>query len=41
MTSDNFKDTLKQQADIVRIVGDYVKLAEGGGAEFFGAVSVS
>lgn len=36
MTSDNFKDTLKQQADIVRIVGDYVKLRKAGAQRFAG-----
>jgi DNA primase len=36
MTSDNFKDTLKQQADIVRIVGDYVKLRKAGAQNFSG-----
>ena len=29
-SSDNFKETLKQQADIVRIVGDYVRLKKSG-----------
>ncbi|HWZ83491.1 MAG TPA: DNA primase [Terriglobales bacterium] len=36
MTSDNFKETLKQQADIVRIVGDYVKLRKSGAQNFSG-----
>jgi len=35
-SSDNFKDTLKQQADIVRIVGDYVKLRKAGAQNFSG-----
>jgi DNA primase len=35
MTSD-FKDTLKQQADIVRIVGDYVKLRKAGAQNYSG-----
>src|SRR5271157_1179526 len=35
-SSDNFKETLKQQADIVRIVGDYVKLKKTGGQNFIG-----
>jgi len=35
MTSD-FKETLKQQADIVRIVGDYVKLKKAGAQNFSG-----
>ena len=36
MNSDNFKDSLKQQADIVRIVGDYVKLRKAGAQNFSG-----
>jgi DNA primase len=33
---DNFKESLKQQADIVRIVGDYVKLKKVGAQNFSG-----
>jgi DNA primase len=32
----DFKDTLKQQADIVRIVGDYVKLKKAGAQNYSG-----
>src|SRR6201987_2997148 len=35
-SSDNFKETLKQQADIVRIVGDYVSLKKAGAQNFSG-----
>jgi len=35
-SSDNFKEILKQQADIVRIVGDYVRLKKAGAQNFSG-----
>jgi DNA primase len=36
MPSIDFKETVKQQADIVRIVGDYVKLKKSGAQNFSG-----
>jgi DNA primase len=36
MPATDFKDALKQQADIVRIVGDYVKLKKAGAQNFSG-----
>src|ERR1700674_4173114 len=35
-SSNNFKETLKQQADIVRIVGDYVSLKKAGAQNYSG-----
>ena len=29
-SGEDFKETVKQQADIVRIVGDYIKLKKAG-----------
>src|SRR6202007_723749 len=36
MASPDFKDSLKQQADIVRVVGDYVRLKKSGAQNFSG-----
>ena len=36
MPASDFKDALKQQADIVRVVGDYVKLKKSGSQNFSG-----
>jgi DNA primase len=36
MPASDFKDSLKQQADIVRIVGDYVRLKKSGAQNFSG-----
>jgi len=34
--SDNFSQTVKQQADIVKVIGDYVKLRKTGGQNYTG-----
>src|SRR4249919_4015436 len=34
--SNDFKETVKQQADIVRIIGDYVKLRKAGAQNYSG-----
>jgi DNA primase len=36
MPTEDFKETVKQQADIVRIIGDYVKLKKAGGQNWAG-----
>src|SRR5882672_8211352 len=36
MPTDDFKETVKQQADIVRIIGDYVKLKKAGAQNYAG-----
>ena len=36
MPTDDFKETVKQQADIVRIIGDYVKLKKAGAQNYSG-----
>jgi DNA primase len=36
MPTEDFKETVKQQADIVRIIGDYIKLKKAGAQNFSG-----
>jgi DNA primase len=36
MPTEDFKETVKQQADIVRIIGDYIKLRKAGAQNFSG-----
>ena len=36
MPTDDFKETVKQQADIVRIIGDYIKLKKSGASNYSG-----
>ena len=35
LATSDFKETLRQQADIVRIVGEYVKLKKAGASAYF------
>src|SRR5712691_7664252 len=35
-TTEDFKETVKQQADIVRIIGDYIKLKKAGAQNYSG-----
>jgi DNA primase len=36
MPTEDFKETVKQQADIVRIIGDYIKLKKAGASNYAG-----
>jgi DNA primase len=36
MPAEDFKETVKQQADIVRIIGDYIKLKKAGASNYSG-----
>src|SRR5580698_6423934 len=36
MSTEDFKETVKQQADIVRIIGDYIKLKKAGAQNYSG-----
>src|SRR5712672_73671 len=36
MSAEDFKETVKQQADIVRIIGDYIKLKKAGAQNYSG-----
>ncbi|MGB0007628.1 MAG: CHC2 zinc finger domain-containing protein, partial [Candidatus Sulfotelmatobacter sp.] len=35
-STEDFKETVKQQADIVRIIGDYIKLKKAGAQNYSG-----
>jgi DNA primase len=35
-TTEDFKETVKQQADIVRVIGDYIKLKKAGASNYAG-----